>query len=124
MNGKIGFVSVENEFFAPLAHLLAFPALHALFLNRQAFIGNNQIFVNSDHFPETFALRTRAHGTVEIEHQIRWFFKRDSVGFKPVGKCKRFHAVRRPKPNDTFAFSFQKRRFHRIRQAVDYRFFA
>ncbi|MPM66240.1 hypothetical protein SDC9_113147 [bioreactor metagenome] len=72
-------MGVENEFLTPFAHLFAFPALHTLFLNRKAFIGNNQVLVDPDYFPEAFALGTSAHRAVEVEHQFRRLFERDPV---------------------------------------------
>src|SRR5690606_1981989 len=47
MDGKIGFIGVEYKLSLPLAHLFSLPALNALFLNRKAFVGNNQVLVDT-----------------------------------------------------------------------------
>ena len=78
------FVCVINEFSPPFAHFFALPALHALFLHTQALVGNNQILINSDNFPETLAFGAGADGTIKTEHQVCWFFKQNAIGFKSV----------------------------------------
>src|SRR5690606_4621332 len=63
MNGKIELCGIAYKGMLPFAHLLTFPTGYSAFIYTQSCIGNNQVFINSQHLTETFTLGT---GSVRI----------------------------------------------------------
>ena len=83
---EIDFVGIVYEFSPPFTHLFASPALHTLFLYREALVGNYQVFINPHHLPKSFTLGTSSGWTVEVEHHLSRLFEGDIVCLKTIGE--------------------------------------
>ena len=70
------------KFFFPLAHFIAAPAYHRVFVYRQRAIGHDKIGIKAYYTSEAFTPGAGAVRIVEVEHGFRWFAKSHAVGFK------------------------------------------
>ena len=57
---EVVFLALHNKLFQPLPHHIAFPANYRSLENRQTFIRHDQIFIDTEHLPETFTSRAGA----------------------------------------------------------------
>ena len=60
MDREVIFLALHYKLFQPFSHHIAFPADYRSLENRQAFIRHDQIFIDTEHLPETFASRAGA----------------------------------------------------------------
>ena len=60
MDREVIFLALHDKLFQPFSHHVAFPADYRSLENGQAFIRYNQIFIDTEHLPETFANRAGA----------------------------------------------------------------
>ena len=70
----------------PLFHLVAVPALHAPFIDRECAVGNHQFLVDANHAAKAFARGTGAKRGIEREHVVVGLLKLDAVGLEACGK--------------------------------------
>ena len=108
-----------DELLFPFAHFFTFPAYDGIFINRQAFVGDNQIFVNTHYFAKSFAYRTSTDRAIEAKHQIAGFFKLNSISFEMFRKIEHLNFITRIKADDTVTFTFVKSCFYGFRKTTD-----
>ena len=83
---EVEFVGHANQVLLPLAHLFAAPAGHAIVVDRERLVGDDQVLVDADDAAEAFAARAGAKRAVEREELFARLFERHAVGLEPVRK--------------------------------------
>src|SRR5690606_11285343 len=84
MDREIGLVGILNELRPPFTHLFPSPALYALLLEREAFVGDDQVLIDTHDLAELFTFRTGPGGTVKVEHHFRGLLDYDAVGLTTI----------------------------------------
>ena len=82
MDREVEMTSVTNQLVAPCTHFIAAPTRHSIVVNRQRFVGNDQVGIDADYVAEAFAFRTSTVRIIEREKMCCRCLESDAISFK------------------------------------------
>ena len=86
MNREVLFRCRPHKIASPLIHHLTPPASDRALIDRQVFIRDHKVLIDTYYPSEALTLRAGAHRIIKIEHHLGRFLERQAVSLETFGK--------------------------------------